>query len=166
MAKQVHYAEKNVDFSDGPFVVVQIAGYLIEAQHDARSGSVLPDTSIYQLLREHGIEHGKTCSSKPVEEAVDWLNQMVELGRIVKDRGAWVSIMPSTEKKSAWHNAQTDPPGNERRVLVRLAGPVTKIGFYAYPECSWVVPVGSSSDVGAEYHEDGEILKWAEIPED
>lgn len=98
MAQRVGYFENHVDYTEGPFVMVDINGWRIEAQNDhAPNGApTLPHPSIYHYLEQNGLQAHKVRPTKEGEEqiahSVNWLNDEVDAGNIVKIDGRWVAI--------------------------------------------------------------------------
>lgn len=96
MAQRVSYWENNAVFEEGPFVMVEANGWRIEAQVGDSGCPRMPHLSIYHLLRRYGIDDQKCYDPKPVERAVDWLNDRVKKGLIVKDGAVWVDAELAT----------------------------------------------------------------------
>ena len=90
-AQIVGYFEDNVTFTEGPFVAVCINGWRIEVELKGNNCPVLPDMSIYKMLKDaRGKEPGKTDWLE-CEANVNWLNEQVKRGRIVLNGKTWVA---------------------------------------------------------------------------
>ncbi|RLC65869.1 MAG: hypothetical protein DRI48_06015 [Chloroflexi bacterium] len=90
MAQQVGYFEDNVDYAEGPFVIVFINGWRIEVQQDGCKCPVLPDGSIYVLRKKVFGRDWKMSSREEAERVCDYLNSLVSQGEITKVHGVWV----------------------------------------------------------------------------
>lgn len=89
MAQIVGYFENNVTFTEGPFVLVYINGWRIEAEHLMADCPVLPDSSIYEIKNGLGWTAGKTEDKALAIKVCDELNKMVVRGEIVLDGKVW-----------------------------------------------------------------------------
>ena len=94
MAQHVRYFEDNVEFKEGPFVVVEINGFRVECELKGWHCPVMPDTTIYQFLRAHGLDASKHWKAEEIEKQVDFLNQKVKEGVITLRDGAWWGADP------------------------------------------------------------------------
>jgi hypothetical protein len=94
MAKLVGYRDDNVTFDCGPFVLTNPLGngYRLECQIGDSGMPVLPDSSVYELLRKNGLKTGKWWSLEGAATVCDWLNDQVKSGVIKQaDWGGWVA---------------------------------------------------------------------------
>lgn len=90
MAQEVGWGQNNVEFKEGPFVIVNINGWRIEAELKGHYCPVLPASSIYRITERMGFS-GKTDNKEQAEMVCDALNGMVRTGQIVlADNGWWV----------------------------------------------------------------------------
>jgi hypothetical protein len=97
MAQRVRYFQDDVEFTEGPFVMVNVFGWRIECElPNVESGCNcgLPPHEIRPILAQLGYK-GKTDNYMLVERVVDQLNQMVRDGKIVK-RNLWVPADATT----------------------------------------------------------------------
>jgi len=83
MAQFVGYFEDDVEFAEGPFVVVDIFGYRIEVEYKGAKCPALPDVSIYRLREALGHPWGKTTNRDLAIKMCDELNALVREERIV-----------------------------------------------------------------------------------
>ena len=83
-------AQREEAFREGPFVVVWINGFRIEAEYRGHHCPVLPMVSIYKFLEHEGMQAHKTDDRKKIEESVDLLNQKVKEGVIKLSGAVWV----------------------------------------------------------------------------
>lgn len=91
MAQQVGYYENNVEFTEGPFVIVNAGGWRIEVELKEHHCPVLPDSSIYRLCGDRlGHPLTKLHFYESAVELCDWLNQEVERGTIVLNGRGWI----------------------------------------------------------------------------
>jgi len=90
MAQIVYYMENNVEYTEGPFVLVEAGGWRIEVELKGHHCPVLPDISIYKLLEAHRLYSGKSDDQQKVANVVDWLNGQVRLGRIALQGNRWL----------------------------------------------------------------------------
>lgn len=83
MAKFAGYFDDNpdVDYSEGPFVVVYVNGFRIECKHPSANWPVLPDNHIYAIMRGLGLD-GKTENKNLAIRVCDTLNTMVTEKRL------------------------------------------------------------------------------------
>ena len=91
MAQVVGYFDDNVEYEEGPFVLCNplVNGWRIEVEQKGHRCPVLPDISIYKIMREgFGLE-GKTFDKKEIERICDSLNQMVKEGKITLNDNVW-----------------------------------------------------------------------------
>ena len=84
MAQKVGYFEDDFEFTEGPFVMVDAGGWRIEAELTGHKTSVLPHYSIYYFLEYHGYQAHKSKDEKAIAASVDFLNEQVRQGRIIK----------------------------------------------------------------------------------
>ncbi len=87
MAQRVGYFEDDVEYKEGPFVMVEASGWRIEVELKEHHCPVLPDTSIYKLLEANGYDPYKTNDTQKAEEKVDFLNRKVKEGIIMLEPG-------------------------------------------------------------------------------
>ena len=103
MAQEVGYFKNNVEFIEGPFVIVSVSDqWRIEAELKEHHCSVLPDDSIYPMIRE--IVH----QLRPIARMLNWgtglngtrdeaakvcdiLNARAKFGVIRLEGRAWVA---------------------------------------------------------------------------
>lgn len=92
MAQVVGYFEDNVVFTEGPFVIVNPLdnGWRIEVDRPGSVCPVLPDGSIYDLIKRVFDFEGKTTDKAQIEVICNYLNELVKLGRIVPRGGSWI----------------------------------------------------------------------------
>ncbi len=92
MAQKVHFMEDNVVFTEGPFVLDNACsnGWRVEVELKGHKCPVLPDLSIYQLLRTHRLSVYKSFDLIEMERICDWLNEMVRKGAITLAGRCWV----------------------------------------------------------------------------
>lgn len=83
MAQEVGYYENNITFTEGPFVIVNPLdnGWRIEVQLVGHECPVLPDETIYPLMKKWGLL-GKSHDKRLVMDVCDELNSMVRCGQI------------------------------------------------------------------------------------
>ena len=95
MAKEAGYydnptEEQSIDlYSEGPFVIVNAAGWRIEVQLEGHHCPILPHHTIYNLSREWGYPPGKYERDRAAR-LCDRLNKSVKSGQIVKVGAAWL----------------------------------------------------------------------------
>lgn len=91
MAQVIAYSDNDVVFTEGPFVLCNPLGngWRIEAELRGAKCPVLPDLSIYDLMKARGWR-GKTLEYAKAAEMCDWLNAQVRAGRVVLNGAAWV----------------------------------------------------------------------------
>ena len=94
MAQVVRYFQNNPVFTEGPFVIVNINGWrieaeLIETELKGHLCPVLPALSIYSIMKKLGLQ-GKTNDKEQAAAVCDALNGMVRAGAIVLHNGWWV----------------------------------------------------------------------------
>jgi len=64
----------------------------------------LPSIDIYQFLEERGYQAHKTDNAVAIEKSVDFLNEMVRQGQIIKHPcGVWMTLKRFLEKISESH---------------------------------------------------------------
>lgn len=97
MAQIVGYWQDNVEFEEGPFVMVHAGGWRIEVEVKNHKCPCLPELSIYNLLDAHSRRIYKTGSSALAAQTVDWLNEQVRAGKIVLQGKIWVA--PEYERR-------------------------------------------------------------------
>lgn len=98
MAQRVGYWDDNVEFTEGPFVVVGIHGYRIECELKGHHCPVIPDCTIYTFMERLGWK-GKTLDVDLAERVCDGLNALVREGAIVlSEKGSWIRAGTSGEK--------------------------------------------------------------------
>lgn len=91
MAQEVAFAENNIVYTEGPFVMVHISGWRVEVELPGHHCPVLPDASISQFLERHGFSSGKELDKKKAAAKVDFLNSMERCGRITRNcKGIYV----------------------------------------------------------------------------
>lgn len=91
MAQIVGYFENFVEYTEGPFVLVNANGWRIEVELKGHYCPVLPDVSIYNTREKLGWPLGKTDDFKKAERVCNELNAMVKRGEIVlHPKGYWV----------------------------------------------------------------------------
>lgn len=91
MAQEVGYHQNNVVFIGGPFVIVNANGWRVEAELKNYYCPVLPDISIFSIMKRLGFE-GKTDNKEKAAMVCDHLNRMVLTGDIVLTaHGQWVA---------------------------------------------------------------------------
>jgi len=97
MAQVVGYFQNNVIFEEGPFVLCfNPGGFRIEVELRGHICPVLPDLSIYKLLKaETECPIGNTRRELK-EPWADWLNRQVKAGRIVMQENRWICPEYST----------------------------------------------------------------------
>ena len=94
MAQEIGYYDDNVAFKEGPFVIVNVGSRIkpswrIEAELVGHTCPVLPDASIFTILRRSGM-HFATPNKRLAMRVCDHLNKMVRDGEIVRKGGVWV----------------------------------------------------------------------------
>ena len=98
MAQIVMYNECPIDFKEGPFVACSGLWRLrIEVEHNGRS--VIPDSSIAEAIKIEFPRYYQDHTDQDTLKVVDWLNEMVRQGIIVKTKRPWgtVWVCPATE---------------------------------------------------------------------
>lgn len=103
MAQIVGWGENNVMFTNGPFVIVNINGWRIEAELRGHHCPVLPGNSIYQIEKKLGL-NGKTWDRELAAQVCDRLNQMARTGEIVlHENGWWVDkqVLEQAQQRAA-----------------------------------------------------------------
>lgn len=92
MAQEVSFFKNNVEYTEGPFVIVSVSGsWRIEAELKGHHCPVLPHDSILELIK--GIALRPTGLNGTREEAAhicDVLNARVRHGLIVLEGISWV----------------------------------------------------------------------------
>lgn len=93
MAQRVGYYENNVEFTEGPFVIVRRTDrWRIECElrTDAECNCVIPEASILDLFyNERGVRM-TWFNELMAEEHCDWLNSQVFQERIIlHEKGYW-----------------------------------------------------------------------------
>ena len=89
MAQEVDYHANHVVYTEGPFVIVFVAGWRIECDLLGSDCPVLPDGTIYTIMRENKLD-GKSNNRELVADVCDKLNSMVASGAIIQDNNWWV----------------------------------------------------------------------------
>lgn len=89
MAQIVGYMEDNVEYSEGPFVLVHIGGWRIEAELKGHNCPVLPDPDIYKYLEVRGRLAHKWHIKEEIAASVDFLNEEVRKGNIILKGRVW-----------------------------------------------------------------------------
>ena len=94
MAQAVGYYDNDVTYTDGPFVLVNAMGngWRIEVELKRHTCPVLPDASIYRLLRSYKLQDHKSRDKTEIERSVDWLNNKVKDGSITEIDGWWLPV--------------------------------------------------------------------------
>jgi hypothetical protein len=90
MAQIVGYYENDVKYKEGPFVICNPLGngWRIEVELKGHYCPVLPDLSIYPIIRALGL-NGKTHDKNLITRICDALNRMVADGEVVLVRKMW-----------------------------------------------------------------------------
>lgn len=93
----VGYFKNNYEgmYAEGPFVATRVSGGLrVEVELKEWHCPVLPDSSIYDLMKIFGIDevsNSPLCTHKErVQRIVDTLNLMVREGAIILEGNWWV----------------------------------------------------------------------------
>ena len=91
MAQAIEYYDNDVVLTEGPFVICNPHGngWRIELELKGHKCPVLPDTTIYTIMHNLGLD-GKTHNQKKVETVCDALNAMVKDGKIVLVGKCWL----------------------------------------------------------------------------
>ena len=91
MAQTIGYLEDNVTLTEGPFVICNPLGngWRIEVELKGFECTVLPDASIYEVMKNLGL-CGWTNDKEQAEMVCDVLNLMVQQGRIVLEGNWWI----------------------------------------------------------------------------
>lgn len=92
MAQIVGYYENDIIYTEGPFVMVNANGWRIEVQSLVDSFSVCPNSFIYKLLDDQGLERVKCNEKEKIEKSVDWLNKQVRKGTIIRGEWGWEPV--------------------------------------------------------------------------
>jgi hypothetical protein len=97
MAQEVGYFEDDVEYTEGPFVIVNPMGngWRIEVELVGHRCPVLTDSSIHELRLKNGWPTGKLNSKAQAAELCDWLNSKVRDGIIEQVRNGWVAVKAS-----------------------------------------------------------------------
>jgi hypothetical protein len=90
MAQQVEYWQDNIEYLEGPFVVVNAGGYRIEMELKGHCCPVQTTVLIDRYLAEHKFSCYKTNCLQTASDTVDWLNNKVKNGDIILVNGRWV----------------------------------------------------------------------------
>lgn len=91
MAQVVGYFENDVVFIEGPFVAVNANGWRVEAELEGNCCPAFPDLSVDCFLeKEKGIRTGKWVSFEAIAPIIDWLNEQVKAGHIIKEGRIWI----------------------------------------------------------------------------
>jgi len=91
MAQVVNYSNMNIEFEEGPFVLVNSGGYRIEVQTECHGGSCLPVCSIYKAMKLR-FPHFIKGTLGEASIVCDWLNSKVKSGEIAKMDHCWEYI--------------------------------------------------------------------------
>ena len=91
MAQIVSYWQNNVEFTEGPFVLVNINGWRIEVELKGHKCPVFLDSSICEFCLLHNKPRRKTNNFQVARRTCDWLNEQVRHGKIVLKGRAWVA---------------------------------------------------------------------------
>lgn len=91
MAQSVGYFEDNVTFTEGPFVICNPLGNGWRIEVELKDGvcPILPDGSIYDLVKVRYGLAGKTNSHELITKICDDLNQLVKDNQIVLVGKSW-----------------------------------------------------------------------------
>ena len=89
MAQEVRYFQNNPEFTEGPFVIVNVNGWRIEVELAGYHCPVLPSTSVLRIVDKLGL-HGKTNNRELAAMVCDNLNARVRAGEIVLRHNTWV----------------------------------------------------------------------------
>jgi hypothetical protein len=96
MAQLVGYYDRNVDLTEGPFVLVKpnSSHYRIEVEcKDCPYTINVIHGSIITALGRRRMEHTDTYYREGLEASIDFLNRMVSEDKIQKnDKGQWVWV--------------------------------------------------------------------------
>jgi hypothetical protein len=94
MAQIVHYWDNDVAYSEGPFVICNAMwnGWRVEVELKGHHCPVLPDISIYPVMKKLGL-NGKTLDQDKAARVCDRLNEMVREGCIALVGNAWVLVL-------------------------------------------------------------------------
>ena len=88
MAQQVGYRENNVEYTEGPFVIVNAGGWRIESELKGHQCPVLPGSDIIAFINKEngGVLKG---SLEQMSKVCDKLNALVDVGEILLHRNWW-----------------------------------------------------------------------------
>lgn len=89
MAQKVGYCENDIEYEDGPFVMVWASGYRIEVCLPGHHCPVLPHLDVYRFLEANGYESQKSLDKGIIATSVDWLNLQVLEGTITLQDNIW-----------------------------------------------------------------------------
>jgi hypothetical protein len=95
MAQEVGYMDNNVTYTEGPFVIVYVNGWRIEAELKGHKCPVLPDVSIYHLAAMSERPLHKTENKSEIEMLCNWLNREADSkypnSHIKLEGNAWIA---------------------------------------------------------------------------
>jgi len=93
MAQVVGYMDNHVEFKEGPFVICNALGngWRIEVELKGHICPVLPDASIYELIKRLRMYPGKFVEKAKAEKLCNLLNRLVKHGGIRLKNNQWVA---------------------------------------------------------------------------
>lgn len=93
MAQVVGYMDNHVEFKEGPFVICNPLGngWRIEVERKGHFCPVLPDASIYGLIKRMKMYAGKFVAKSDAEALCNRLNRLVKSGVITLRDNQWTA---------------------------------------------------------------------------
>ena len=92
MAQEVAYCEKDIFFSEGPFVIMFAYDWRILVESKGDRYPIIPNQSIWRFANDMLNPFESFEFKEDAEELCDWLNEQVELGAIkLNNKNQWVA---------------------------------------------------------------------------